>query len=120
MECCIVQVIEGGFDFGGGLLALDRNGDKEHAEAGVAAGDDVEEVANHGTCGRGDDADGAGECGERALAGGVEEALGLEALLELLEGELEGASADGLHGFGNELELAALFVDTDAAANEDV
>ena len=38
----------------------------------------------------------------------------------MLEGELEGAGADGLHGFGDELHLAALLVDADAAADEDV
>jgi hypothetical protein len=38
----------------------------------------------------------------------------------LLEGELERAGADGLHGFRDELELAALLVDTDAAADQDV
>ena len=58
--------------------------------------------------------------GSRPLARGVEKAFGFEALLELLEGKLQRARADGLHGFGNELQLAALFVDADAAANEDV
>ena len=86
----------------------------------MAAGDDVEEVADDGAGGRGDDADGAGKGGQRALAGGVEEAFGVEALLELFEGELERAGADGFHGFGDELHLAALLVDADAAADEDV
>ena len=86
----------------------------------MAAGDDGEEVADDCAGGRGDDADGAGKGGQGALASGVEEAFGFEALLELLEGELEGASADGFHGFGDELHLAALLVDADAAADEDV
>ena len=86
----------------------------------MAAGDDVEEVANDGAGGRGDDADGAGKGGQGALAVGVEEAFGFEALLELLEGELQRACADGLHGFGDELHLAALLVDADAAADQDV
>jgi len=120
VEVGIVQEIDGGFDFGRGLLALDRDGDQEHAEAGVAASDNVEEVANDGPCRGGDYADGAWKCGEWALAGGVEEALGFEALLELLEGELKRAGADGLHGFRDELKLAALFVDADAAADDNV
>ena len=86
----------------------------------MAAADDVEEVADDGAGGRGDDADGAGKGGQRALAFGVEEAFGLEPLLELLEGELQRAGADGLHGFGDELHLAALLVDADAAADQDV
>jgi hypothetical protein len=86
----------------------------------VAASDDREEVADDGARGRGDDADGAGKGGQRALAVGVEEALGFEALLELLEGELEGTGADWLHGFCDKLHLSALLVDADAAADEDV
>ena len=115
-----VEAGEGGFDFGGGLVALDGDGDDEDAEAGVAAGDDGEEVADDSAGGRGDDADGAGKGRQGTLAGGVEEAFGFETLLELLEGELERAGADGLHGFGHKLHLAALLVDAYAAANQDV
>jgi hypothetical protein len=115
-----VEKTDGGFDFGGGLIALDGDGDEQNAEAGVAAGDDVEEVANDRSGWRGDDADGAGKCREWALAGCVEEAFGLEALLQLFECELERACSDGLHSFCDELELAALLVDADAAADEDV
>ncbi len=86
----------------------------------MAAGDDVEEVANDGPGARGDDADGFWEGGERALAFGVEEAFGFEAFLELFEGELERSGADRLHGFGDELHLSALLIDADATANEDV
>ena len=111
---------DGGFDFGGSLIALHGDGKDEDVEAGVAAGDDVEEVADDGSGGRGDDADGAGKGGQGALARGVEEAFGLEAFFELFEGELQGACADGLHGFGDQLHLAALLVDADAAADQDV
>ena len=116
----IIEAGDGGFDFGGGGLALHAGSADEDVEAGVAAAGDVEEVADDGAGGRGDDADGARECGQRALARGVEEAFGLEAFLELLKGELERAGANGLQGFGDELHLAALVVDADAAASEDV
>ena len=86
----------------------------------MAAADDVEKVANDGAGGRSDDADGARKRGQRLLALGVEEAFGLEAFLQLLEGELQRAGADGLHGFGDELHLAALLVDADAAAHQHV
>ena len=72
-----------------------------------------------GAAGGGDDADGAREGGQRALAGGVEEAFGEQAGFELFEGELESAGAARLEGFGDELELAARLVDGDAAAGED-
>jgi hypothetical protein len=120
VEGGVIELVDRGFDFGGGLVALDRDWDKENAQAGVTAGDDVEEVANDGAGGGSDDADGARKCRERALTGGVEEAFGLKAFFELLEGELKGAGADGLHGFSDELELSALLVDADAAADEDV
>ena len=108
------------FDFGGCGVALHGDGVEEDVEAGVAAGDDGEEVANDSASGRGDDACGVRECGQRAFAFGVEEAFGFEALLELFEGELERACADGFHGFCDELHLSALFVDADASADEDV
>src|SRR5580658_2262494 len=56
----------------------------------------------------------------RGKAAGVEEALGFEAFLQLLECELEGASADGFHCLGDKLHLAALLVDADAAADQHV
>ncbi len=86
----------------------------------MAAGNDREEVADDGAGGRGDNADGAGKGGQRALAGGVEEAFGLEALPELLEGQLQRAGADGLHGFSHQLHLASLLVDADTAADQHV
>ncbi len=52
--------------------------------------------------------------------GRVEEAFGFEALFELFEGELERAGTDGLHGFGDQLHLAALLVDAYATANQHV
>ena len=115
-----VEAGDGGFDFSGGGVALHAGGADEDVEAGVAAAGDLEEVANDGAGGRGDDADGARKCGQRALAQGVEEAFGLEALLELLKGELERAGADRLQGFGDKLHLAALVVNADAAAGKDV
>ena len=115
-----VEFGECGFDFGGSGFALNGDGVEQNVEAGVAAGDDVKEVADDSAGGRGDDADGAGKSGQGALAFGVEEAFGFEAFLELLEGELERACAYGLHGFGDELHLTALLVDADTAADQDV
>ena len=111
---------DGGFDFSGGLIALNGDRDEQHIEAGVAAGDDGKEVSNDGAGGRGYDANSAWEGGQRALAIGVEEALGLEFFLELLEGKLERARADGFHGFRDKLHLAALLINADAAANQHV
>ncbi len=99
--------------------ALHGGGIDEEVEAGVAAADDGDDVADDGAGGRGDDADAVGEGWEGALAVGVEEAFGEEAGFELFEGELEGSGTAGFEGFGDELELAAGLVDRDAATDED-
>lgn len=88
-------------------------------EAGEAAFDDVEDVANDGPSGAGDDPDTAGEARERALAGRVEEAFGGEFRLEFFEGGLESARADGLYRLNDQLILAAGFVYFDATADKD-
>ena len=114
-----VEVADSGGDGGAAGCALHGGRIDEQVEAGVAAADDVDDVADDGAGGRGDDADALREGGEWALAGGVEEAFGEEAGLELLEGELERAGSARLQRFGDELELAAALVDGDAAADED-
>ena len=113
-----VEVADAGGDAGRALLALHDGGVDEEVEAGVAAADDVDDVADGGAVGRSDDADALREGGERC-AQTVEEAFGAEAVAELLEGELEGSGAARTHGFGDELELAAGFVYGDAAADFD-
>ena len=69
---------------------------------------------------RRDDADADGKARQRAFAGGVEEAVGEEFFLELLEGELQRAMALRLDGFDDELIFAAQLVDIDAAAHENL
>jgi hypothetical protein len=85
----------------------------------VATADDGDDVADDGSGGGGDDADATREGGQGALAGGIEEAFGEEAGLELLEGKLERAGTTWLHVVGDELELTARLVDGDATADED-
>ena len=65
---------------------MNGDGEEQDIEAGVAAGDDVQKVADDGAGGRGDDAGGVRKGGQGAFARGVEEAFGFEALLELFEG----------------------------------
>ncbi|MCU1318967.1 MAG: hypothetical protein JWP98_485, partial [Edaphobacter sp.] len=105
-------------DGAGGGGALHGRGVDEKVQVGVTTADYGDDVADDGARGRGDDAEAFGEGGEWALAGGIEEAFGEEAGLELLEGQLEGTGSAWLHGFGDELELAAALVDGDAATDE--
>ena len=69
---------------------------------------------------RGDKADALGKHGKRFLARGIEEALGVQALFQLIEGELQRAEADRLDVFDIKLIFAAGFVDADGAAHGDV
>lgn len=86
----------------------------------MTACNDIEEVTNDCPCRRGDNANGLWKRRQRALAVSVEKTLSFKALLELLEGKLQRAGADRFHGFSNKLELAALLVNADAAADKDV
>ena len=70
--------------------------------------------------GRGDDADAARKRRQRPLAFRVKEAFALELPLDLLEGQLERPRAHGLDVFGDNLHLAALLVDRQPAAQQDV
>jgi membrane protein CcdC involved in cytochrome C biogenesis len=99
--------------------ALHGRGIDEEMQVGVAAADYFDDIVEDGAGGGGDDTDGLREGRERAFAGGVEEAFGEEAGLELLEGELVCACAARLQRVGDELELAARLVDGDTAAGED-
>lgn len=99
---------------------MDRHGVEQNVQASMAARDYIEEVANDGPCGRSNDANGSRKGRQGTLAVSVEKTLGFQALLELLESKLQRAHADRFHGFGYELELAALLVNADAAADQDV
>jgi hypothetical protein len=86
----------------------------------VAAGEDVENISNDGAARRGDDADAPWKLGQRFLALLGKESLGGELGLELLEGDLQGSGAHGLHVFGEQLHFAAGFIHGDAAAGDDL
>ncbi len=115
-----VEMRDAGGDFGCGCFSLNDGGIEEDMEAGVAAADDIEEVADDSAGGRGDDADAVRKGRQRLLASRIEEAARFQPLLELFKGDLQRAGTDGLEEFGNELHLAALFVDGNFAAEQDV
>ena len=66
-----------------------------------------------GAGGRGDQPHGAWLAGERALAALVEQPLGAEAALELLEAQGQHAVPGGLHGFDDELVVAPGLIEGD-------
>ena len=95
-----------------------RTGDDQDAKIAEAPADDVEHVADGRAGGRGHDADHAGEGGQRALARLLEETLGLEPALELLEGVLERADPLGLEQLDDQLIFAARGIEIEAAEGE--
>ena len=66
------------------------------------------------------DADLARERGQRPLARRIEQAFGLQLLLELLEGQLQRAEALRLQVVAEQLILALRLVDRQPAARDDV
>src|SRR5580698_674354 len=86
----------------------------------VAAGDDVENVAERGGLSRSYDADPCGEGWDRLFASRVEQSFGFELALELFESELQRARALGFDVLGGDLQLASIFVNRDASAHDDL
>ena len=107
-------------DLGRGALALDAGRVDDDVEPGVAALEDAQDIADGRPRRRGHDADRPRPERQLALAGLVEQALGPELLLELLEAELEGALALGLDLVDVELVVAAGLEDADLAPADDL
>ena len=114
------EVFDAAANFVDGACALHLRGEEANVEAGEAARQDFDEILNDRAFGRGDDADAQRIAGERAFARDVEKAFFAEAGAELLEGELQGAVALGFDAFDDELVFAALLVDIDTAADENL
>ena len=106
-----------GGDFCGAVGALDCGGVDEEVDGSVAATADLDDVAKSGTLQAGNDSDAVGERGKWALP--IEEAFAAETLFEFLGSREESAKPCLLHGFGDELELAAGFVDGERAGDAD-
>ena len=107
-------------DVGRRGVALDARRRDDHVRVLVAPAEHLEDVPDRGAVDRRDDADLAGQRGQRPLARRVEEALGLQALLQLVERQLPGAEALGLDVRADDLVLALRLVDAEPAAREDV
>src|SRR5207245_8712112 len=115
-----VQVGDAVGDLAGGALTLDPDGPDDDVKVAEAAADDAQHVADGGAGRRGDDADLPRKLRERPLAPGVEEALGLEPRLELLDGDLERAEPLRLHELDDHLVFPAGGVDLEAPERQHV
>ena len=82
-------------DVGRRAVPLHPHGVDQHVDVGEAARDDAQEVPDGGARRRGDQPDPPGQHRERPLPTRLEQALGGQAALELVEGELESAQPRG-------------------------
>ncbi len=114
------EVFEAAANVFDGAGALHTRGEEADVKSREAARKDFDEIANDGAFGRGHDADAEGKARQRPFSRGFEKAFFEEFLFELFKGELKRALALRLDGFDDELVFAALFVDIDAAAHEDL
>ncbi len=101
-------------DLGGGAFALHPRRPDDEVGVGMAAGEDLDDVAERRTIERRDDPDLGRQRRQRPFASRVEEAFGLELLLQLLERQLQRAEALGLEVVAEDLVLALGLVDADA------
>src|ERR1700737_779620 len=82
------------------------------------AGDDIQDVADRGAGRAGHHRDALRQHRNGLLARRIEEPLLSQALLQLLEGELQRAEAGRFRGYGIELQLALLVVNRQPAAHD--
>jgi len=113
----VVEPADASGDLGGAVRALNGGGIDEEIDRGMAAAADLDDVAKSGALQAGNDSDAVGERGKWALP--IEEAFAAETLFEFLGSREESAKPCLLHGFGDELELAAGFVDGERAGDAD-
>src|SRR5579883_234099 len=115
-----VEIPDGLHDFAGCALALHANRIEDDVQIGKTPLENVHDIAHGGAARRRDQPHALRQYGKRFLAFRIEQALGIEALLQLLEGELQRAQPDGLDVFNIKLVFAARFIDADRAAHGDV
>src|SRR5262249_33850876 len=101
-------------------VPLDPHRRHHDAYVAEASANDVQDVAQGRAAGRCDDADRPGKRGNRTLPRLIEQSLGFEPLLELLERELERAQPLGLHEPDHQLVLAAGRVYVEPAKDENL
>ena len=102
-----------------GAVPLNPRGADDDVGIRVSAPQHLDDVANGGTVERRHDADLAGKRRQRTLAARVEQALGREALFELVEGQLQRSKPLRLEMLADDLILAFRVVHADATARHD-
>ena len=108
----------GGGDLLRGSRSLNANGIDLQRETAKSAAEDVEDVADRGSCSTGYYSDALRQLWNRFLPRDFEEPFVRQSFFQLLEGQLQCAQSGRLEGHGRQLEVALLFVDRQAAAHD--
>jgi hypothetical protein len=113
-------VPDGDGDLARGLSTLHAHRVHLDVKSREAASEHVQHVSDCGTGRTGDDGDPLRQHGDRFFTSRIEEAFIRELFLELFERQLQRAEAGWLHGYGIELELSLLFVESQSPANDEL
>ena len=115
----VVEALDCRCDLGGRSLALHPHRPDDDM-AGKALVEAMENVADHRTCGRGDDPDDPGQVGNGLLALSLEQAFGGELSLALFEQRHQRADARGLDVLDDDLIGRLLRIRSDLAGGDDL
>ncbi|MNZ44647.1 hypothetical protein D3C78_622800 [compost metagenome] len=108
---------DGAHDLCNGFAALYCGGDQVQFHLRGAATEHTDDVADHCTGGRGNDADALRVGWQRQLAFGAEQPLGTELFLQCFEGQAQGAITGRLDGVENQLVVATPLEQRNLAAH---
>src|SRR5205823_3829689 len=109
---------KGAGDLAGGPIALHPRRTDDEMRVRMTPAKDVDDVANRCAVERRDDANLAGQRGQRPFPRGVEEPLAVQPLLQLIEGELQRAEAMRLQVLADQLVLALGLIDRHASTRD--
>jgi hypothetical protein len=113
-----VEIFERRGDLLRRALALHTHGINDQVQIGEAPPQDADDIAHRRASGRSHDADAAGQQRQRHLAPGIKKPFGVEALLELLESQLQRAHSRRLEVLDVNLVLAARLIHADRSAHD--
>ena len=115
-----VEVADARADFRGGTLALHLCGIDKHANRLVPAAKNVQNVLDSSAARGGHHSDAPGQRWDRPLTTGFEQPFRSQLGLQLLEGNLECASALGFEVFCLKLQVAALVVNGESTTRDNL
>ena len=114
-----VEAVDGGGDLLRRAFSLNQDRPQDHP-TGEAVRHPVQDIANDGPGGGGDDADDIGQEGDFAFAAGVEKALGGQFFPPLLQQLEQGALPRQLHAFDHDLVFGTPGIGGQAPGGDDL